>query len=141
EPLGLRIVDGEIYVLQKQELTRLVDEDGDGVTDRYETVANDWPVTANFHEFAFGLEYRDGRFYAALATAILPGGASAPDQAPGRGSVIRISPQGTVDFIARGLRTPNGIGLGPGGALYVTDNQGDWLPSSKLVRVEEGAFY
>src|SRR5690606_23167050 len=98
-------------------------------------------VTTNFHEFAFGLEYLDGRFYAALGTAILPGGASAPDQPPNRGSVIRISGDGAVEYVARGLRTPNGIGQGPGGALYVTDNQGDWLPSSKLVRIEEGAFY
>ncbi len=141
EPLGLRIVDGEIYVLQKQELTHLVDEDGDGVTDRYETVANGWSVTANFHEFAFGLEYVDDHFFAALATAILPGGKSAPDQAPSRGSVIRIARDGTVEIVARGLRVPNGIGLGPGGVLFVTDNQGDWLPSSKLVRVRQGAFY
>ena len=29
EPLGLEVVDGEIYVLQKQELTHLIDHDGD----------------------------------------------------------------------------------------------------------------
>src|SRR5690606_35841885 len=40
EPLGLKVVDGEIYVMQKQELTRLVDTDGDEIIDRYETVAN-----------------------------------------------------------------------------------------------------
>jgi cytochrome c len=142
EPLGLTLVDGVIHVLQKHELTRLVDEDGDEVIDRYETVSDRWRCSANFHEFAFGLVHRDGFFYANLATAVLPGGASAPEQAPGRGSVVRISAQdGSVETLARGLREPNGIGIGPGGRIFVTDNQGDWLPASKLLHVRPGAFF
>ncbi len=142
EPLGLKVVDGEIYVLQKHELTRLVDNDGDEVIDEYQTVANGWGATANFHEFAFGLEYRDGFFYAALATAILPGGASANPQDPDRGRVIKIDREtGDYTFIASGLRTPNGIGVGVDGELFIADNQGDWLPSSKVVHVSDGAFF
>jgi cytochrome c len=142
EPLGLSIVDGEIYVLQKHELTHLVDENGDEIVDRYETVSDQWRCSANFHEFSFGLVHQDGYFYANLGTAVLPGGASAPEQAAGRGSVVRISAQdGSVEVMARGLRAPNGIGLGPGGRIYVTDNQGDWLPASKLLPVEPGAFF
>jgi cytochrome c len=142
EPLGLAVVGGEIYVLQKHELTRLVDEDADGVADRYETVSDRWRCSANFHEFAFGLVHRDGAFYANLATAVQPGGASAPAQAPGRGSVVRIAERdGAVEVVSSGLRAPNGIGLGPGGRVFVTDNQGDWLPASKLLLVREGAFF
>ena len=142
EPLGLKIVDGEIYVLQKQELTRLVDNNGDDIIDVYETVANDWGATGNFHEFAFGLVYKDGYFYAALATAILPGGASADPQDPDRGTVVKINKEtGDVEFFAKGLRTPNGIGLGINDEIFITDNQGDWLPSSKVVHIVEGAFY
>ncbi|HEX6893400.1 MAG TPA: c-type cytochrome, partial [Chryseolinea sp.] len=70
EPLGIEVVDGEIYVLQKQELTHLVDNDGDDVTDVYESVCNSWGVTADFHEFAFGLVYKDGYFYATLSMAM-----------------------------------------------------------------------
>ena len=58
EPLGLKVVDDEIYILQKQELTRLVDMDGDMIIDGYQTVCNGWKVSANFHEFAFGLAYK-----------------------------------------------------------------------------------
>jgi cytochrome c len=142
EPLGIKVVDGDIYVLQKQELTKLIDEDGDEIIDRYETVSDDWRVSANFHEFAFGLEYQDGYFYGALATAILPGGASAQPQIPDRGKVLKISKEtGVVELIAHGLRTPNGIGKGKDGALFIADNQGDWLPASKIVHVKEGAFY
>jgi cytochrome c len=142
EPLGLALVGDEIYVLQKHELTRLVDADGDEVIDRYETVSDRWRCSANFHEFAFGLVHRDGFFYANLATAVEPGGASSHTQAPGRGSVVRISAQdGAVETLASGLREPNGIGLGPGGRIFVTDNQGDWLPASKLLLVRPGAFF
>ena len=142
EPLGLAVVDDAIYVLQKQELTRLHDLDGDEIIDAYETLSDGWTASANFHEFAFGLVYRDGWFYATLATAIEPGGASARTQLPDRGKVIRISKEdGSVEFVAHGLRTPNGIGFGAGGGIFVSDNQGDWLPSSKIVRLEPGAFY
>lgn len=141
EPLGLKVVDGKIYVLQKQELTLLIDHDGDEIVDEYYAVANGWGVTANFHEFAFGLIYHNNRFYATLATAINPGGSSTKPQNPDRGKVIEIAKDGTYRFIADGLRTPNGIGFGYNGDIYVTDNQGDWLPSSKVLLVKEGAFY
>lgn len=142
EPLGLKVHEGNIYVLQKQELTQLIDHDGDRITDEYKTVCNGWKVSANFHEFAFGLAEKDGYLYATLATAIMPGGASANPQIPDRGKVIKINPQtGEFEFIAHGLRTPNGIGHGVNDELFVADNQGDWLPSSKIVHIQPGKWY
>lgn len=142
EPLGLKVVDNEIYILQKQELTKLIDHDGDELIDEYRTLSAKWKVSANFHEFAFGLVYQDGYFYGTLATAILPGGASANPQIPDRGKVVKINKEtGDLAFIAYGLRTPNGIGEGVDNQLFVADNQGDWLPASKIVHVKEGAFY
>jgi len=142
EPLGLKIVDDEIYIMQKQELTKLVDNDKDGQIDEYQTVCNAWDVTANFHEFGFGLAYQDGHFYATLATGILPGGASALNQPKHRGSAVKISKEtGTIEFVANGLRTPNGIGIGIDNEIFVADNQGDWLPSSKIVHVSKDAWF
>ena len=142
EPLGVKVVDGAIYVLQKQELTKLVDNNGDGVIDEYQCFSKGWRATANFHEFAFGLVYKDGYFYATLAIAILPGGASARPQGPDRGKVVRISAKdGSMEFLARGLRTPDGVGIGPDGEIFIADNQGDWLPSSKILHMKPGAFY
>lgn len=142
EPLGLRVVDGTIYVLQKQELTKLIDHDGDEIIDEYYALCNDWRVSGNFHEFAFGLAYQDDWFYATLAIAIVPGGASVRPQIPDRGKVIRIHKEtGELAFVASGLRTPNGIGIGKDDDIFVADNQGDWLPSSKILHVQEGAFY
>jgi cytochrome c len=142
EPLGIKVINDTIYVLQKHELTRLLDTDHDGIIDQYESVCNGWKVSANFHEFAFGLAYKDGYFYAALATAINPGGASTQPQIPDRGKVIKISKKdGHHEFIASGLRTPNGINFNAAGELFVADNQGDWLPSSKLVHITKGSWY
>ncbi len=142
EPLGLKVVGGRIFVMQKQELTELIDQDGDGTADEHRCVCNAWPVTANFHEFGFGLAEQDGWLYANLAIAIAPGGRSTHPQIEGRGSVVRIDPAtGRCETVANGLRAPNGIGLGVGGDIFVTDNQGDWLPSSKLLALQPGAFY
>ena len=142
EPLGLKVVDNEIYVLQKQELTKLIDHNGDDIIDEYQTVSKNWKVSANFHEFAFGLVYKDGYFYATLATAINPGGASTQPQIQDRGKVVKISKaDGSVEFIASGLRTPNGIGLGPNNEIFVADNQGDWLPSCKILHIQKGNWY
>ncbi len=142
EPLGLKVVGKDIYVLQKQELTKLIDHDGDEMIDEYYTFCNDWRVSANFHEFAFGLAEKDGYLWGTLATAIEPGGASTQPQIPDRGKVMKISlADGHREFVAQGLRTPNGIGIGVDGELFVADNQGDWLPASKIVHVKEGAWY
>ncbi len=142
EPLGLKVVDDQIFVLQKQELTQLIDLDGDQIIDEYKTICNGWKVSSNFHEFAFGLVYKDQHFYASLATAIEPGGASTFPQIPDRGKVIKINKTtGDHEFIAHGLRTPNGINLGLNDELFVSDNQGDWLPVSKIVHIQEGNFY
>ncbi len=147
EPLGINVMigdDGEarIFVLQKQELTELIDHDGDDVIDEYRAAVTGWPVSDNFHEFAFGLTQRDGKLYGTLALAINPGGATTEPQVDGRGTVIEMDPDaGTYRTYAAGLRTPNGIGYGEAGEIYILDNQGDWLPSSKVLRLEEGAFY
>lgn len=142
EPMGIKYVDGSLYVSQKHELTRLVDKDRDGVTDEYRTVAT-WPYGRNFHEFAFGLLYRDGHFYVNLSVSIDYGGATTvPQPAPNRGVTYKVSRKtGRISPVAGGLRTPDGIGWGPDGSIFATDNQGGWLPSSKLVQIGQGRFF
>lgn len=141
EPLGVKVVDGNIYILQKQELTQLVDLDGDEVIDEYRTICNAWGTTGNFHEFAFGLVYKEGFFYAALATAIQPGGKSTIPQQKDRGKFVKIGLDGSFEIVASGLRTPNGVGIGVDGEIFVADNQGDWLPACKILHMKKDAFY
>lgn len=141
EPLGLTVVDGSVYVAQKQELTRLVDADADGFAETHECVANSWEVTDNFHQFSFGPVYQDGAFYMALAVSVNAGGATTNPQVKDRGTIVRIDPKtGDYKVVSAGHRTPNGLALGPDGDLFVSDNQGDWLPGNKIIHVREGIF-
>jgi 3-keto-disaccharide hydrolase/PA14 domain-containing protein/carbohydrate binding protein with CBM35 domain len=142
EPMGLKVVDGMIYVSQKHELTELRDTNGDDVIDKQRTVAT-WPLGGNFHEFAFGLLYRDGNFYMNLSVAIDYGGATTnPQLVPNRGTSLVVNRRtGKVTYVAGGLRTPHGIGWGPHDELFVTDNQGGWLPASKLVQIKQNRFF
>lgn len=150
EPMGLAVVDvdddgaTEVYVTEKHQLSRLVDTDDDGDYEPAvkEAVAS-WPYGGNFHEFAFGLLYRDGKFLLNLSVAIDYGGNTTdPQPAPNRGTHVTVDAQtGEVDYVAGGLRTPNGLTFGPEGDVFVTDNQGGWLPASKLVHIKPGRFF
>lgn len=71
EPLGIYVEEeGTILVVQRAELTRLHDEDGDGSADFHEVICNDWGVSGNYHEFTFGL-VKDSKknIYISLGTA------------------------------------------------------------------------
>lgn len=55
EPLGIaEDNNGDLVVMQLAELTRLVDENANGSADFYQTVTDDFGLSGNYHEFAFG---------------------------------------------------------------------------------------
>ena len=139
EPLGLEVVDGELFVLQKHELTQLIDHDGDDIIDEFKAICNGYGVTSDFHEFALGLEYKDGFFYANLSLPLRLMANEKPH--PDRGSTLKIAKDGSFERINSGLRTPNGIGMGVDDELFLTDNQGQWLPANKLIHVRKGDFH
>ena len=64
QPLGLRIVNDQVYVLGRDQITRLHDLNKDGEADHYENFNNDTTITDHYHEFCLGLETdRAGNFY------------------------------------------------------------------------------
>ncbi len=142
EGLGLTIVDDEIFVLQRTELSRLVDEDGDDVCDRIDTVSDDWGVSGNYHEFAFGLpRAANGNFFMALNVSFGSKWWIGKSPVPYRGWVLQVAPDGTTRPFASGFRSPCGLGTNAAGELFVTDNQGDWLPAGPIHHVQEGRWY
>ena len=143
EGLGLRVENGEIYVIQRAELSRLRDVDGDGVCDQIDTISDDWGVSGNYHEFAYGLPVdQDGNFYITLNVGFFsPKWWHGKSTVPYRGWALKIAPDGAVSPVASGLRSPCGISLSPDGELFVTDNQGDWMPASPVFHIREGGFY
>ncbi|MED5330589.1 MAG: family 16 glycoside hydrolase [Planctomycetota bacterium] len=143
EGLGLEVVDDVIYVVQRTELSRLVDADRDGRCDRIETVTDDWGVSGNYHEFAFGLP-RDlmGNFYIGLNVSFFsPQWWHGKSPVPYRGWILKVAPDGTTTPIAKGVRSPCGLGVNAEGDIFYTDNQGDWMPVCPIYHVKEGAFF
>src|SRR5690606_15284594 len=149
-PMGIAVIGDSIFVSERDGLTELIPDPETAEYIRNPEHGEDgkfatWPDGGNFHEFAFGLVYDEENFYLSLSVAIDPGGSSTdPQPAPNRGTTIAVDREtGEIEFLAGGLRTPNGIGWGgpEGDDLFVMDNQGDWLPSSKLVHIKPGRFF
>ncbi|MFC3121384.1 hypothetical protein [Agaribacter flavus] len=71
EPLGLHeLADGSLILAQMAELTRLVDEDKNGQADFYQTISDDFGLSGNYHEFAFGPAVDSkGNYYISLNVA------------------------------------------------------------------------
>lgn len=143
QPLGLKIVKDQIYVLGRDQLTRLHDLNGDGETDFYENFNNDVQVTSSFHEFAFDLcTDSAGYFYFSKAGPVKNGGHGFDQIAAHHGSVLRVSPGGeSLEVYATGFRAPNGICVGPDGQVTTGDNEGTWVPMCRLNWVKPGGFY
>jgi glucose/arabinose dehydrogenase len=143
EGLGLNQIDGDVLVLQRSEVSRLRDLDGDRVAERIDTVTNDWGITDNYHEFAFGMPRdADGNLYFSLNLAFLnPEWFHGKSNAKHRGWLVRLTPDGTVERFAMGFRSPAGVGIDAEGRVLVTDNQGDWMASSPIYAVKEGGFH
>ncbi|GAA4465851.1 hypothetical protein GCM10023189_47090 [Nibrella saemangeumensis] len=158
DPLGILVISNrELLIMQRPELTRLKDTDGDGVADVYETVTDQFGLSGNYHEFAFGpVRDKQGNLYIGLNAA--SSGAGIRDElrgryeplgrqgkmyscVPYRGWIMRLTPDGKLLPFACGFRSPNGMFIDAKDRLFVTDNQGDWLGTSKLYHVEQGKFY
>jgi glucose/arabinose dehydrogenase len=142
EPLGLEITEGGIVLTCRNAIMRLHDLDHDGEADFYEAFNTDIHLTRQFHEFALDLK-RDqaGNFYFAKGATPGRGGPDFDLWSLHNGCFLRLSPDGKqLDVIARGLRAPNGIGIGPNGEMTTGDNQGSWVPVCPLNRIRDGAF-
>ena len=143
EGLGLAVVLDEIYVLQRSELSKLIDHDGDHIIDEIRTITQEWGMSGNYHEFAFGLPVDgEGNMYVSLNLGFWdPHWWHGKSKAPYRGWLLKISPDGQVTPVAGGLRSPAGMGLLEDDTVLVTDNQGDWMPVCPIYAIREGDFY
>lgn len=141
EPMGLATLDQRIFVTEKNQATELIDADSDGMFETYRCVSHAWPCTLDYHEYLFGAVVQDGHLYFSASVAMNTRGTD-NRQAALRGSVIKVQiDTGVTHVVAGGLRTPDGMGIGPHNSLLVTDNQGEWLPANKLIHVQQDAFY
>ena len=141
--LGLKVVNGEIYVTCRDGLWKLRDTNGDGECDTYEAFNFDLMVTKSFHEFTFDLQTDPaGNFYVIKAGPVRKGGRGFDEICDHHGSLLRISPDGKKsEVFATGFRAPNGIAVSPTGQVTTGDNEGTWTPVCRLNWVKQGGFY
>lgn len=134
QPLGLKVVDDKVYVLGRDQITRLHDLNADGEADFYECFNNGCKIGRHVHEFATGLETDPGgNFYYAKGHGANNSHA---------GTLIKVTRDGSeISVHATGFRWPNGSGAGPNGELTVADQQGTWVPASRLDLIRPGGFY
>lgn len=148
EPLGaaVRVETGKdgtqravVYCVQRGELTRLIDTDGDDIADVYETFFDGWGVSGNYHEFAFGPKFdRHGNAWVTLNVGFC--GSLGKSIAPWRGWALKIAPDGTMSPVCDGLRSPNGLGMFSDGEMFYWDNQGDYVGTNRMTHLAKGSW-
>ena len=138
QPLGIKVINEEIFVTCRDQLVRLHDFNGDMETDFYESFNNDHQVTDHFHEFAMGLQAdKEGNLYYAKSARH-----AREALVPQHGTLIKVSKDGLkTEIIATGFRAANGVCLNPDGTFIVTDQEGHWNPMNRINWVKKGGFY
>jgi hypothetical protein len=119
--LGIAVDRDGIFVLGRDQITRLHDLNRDGEADFYECFSNAYRTSPAGHDFICGLQ-RDaaGNFYTAS----------------GNQGLVRITADGQrAEVIATGFRNPDGLGILPDGTLTVPCSEGDWTPASMICAV------
>lgn len=136
ECLGAAWKDGALYVQQRPELTRLVDEDGDGRADVYDTVSDHWGLSGDYHEYAFSSRPdKTGKIWSVFCLT-----GSFTSNVLWRGWAVTTTPDGKTSPACCGIRSPGGIGFNAKGDVFYTDNQGPWNGSSSLKWLKPGSF-
>ena len=137
EALGLNYINGDLYLTQRAELTRLRDLDGDGEADEYHTVFS-WPLSGNYHEYAYGpMLDKDGNMVVTLNLGWIGYGESLSKW---HGWMLKFTPDGKMKPFATGMRSPAGFALNDQKDIFYSENQGDWVGSGSITHVEEGDF-
>ncbi len=134
ETLGVKVVNGNILVNGRDQITELIDLNGDGATDHFKVFNRDVIVSENFHEFAFDLQTdKAGNLYSSKAAPVRGGGRGFDRILPHHGTVMKYSPDGSkMEVVATGLRAPGGLGVGPNGEITTGENEGTNQPCCKI---------
>jgi Concanavalin A-like lectin/glucanases superfamily len=133
QPLGLKVVDGKIVVLERGQLTRLHAGKNDEAY-FYENLCSDWHTGSGEHSYDTCLETDSkGNFYFFK---------TGDPELPHGGCLMRVSKDGKkVEVFATGFRHPIGLGVGPGDVVTGADQEGNWMPMTRVDVYKKGGFY
>lgn len=134
-PMGVAIVDEQIFVTERSQLTRLHDLNGNGEADFYENFNNDGIVYPMAHTLGLEVDSK-GYFY------FFKNGNRVPSEVPQHGGLMRISPDGmTRELFSNGSRGSNTLGIGPDDMILSADQQGSWVPVERIDVMKQDGFY
>ena len=137
EVLGLAYKDGSLYCTQRGELTKMTDTDGDGRADVFEPIYR-FNLSGNYHEYAYGPVFdSNGDMYVTLNVAWVGYGEGLGKW---HGWLLKIKPDGKMEPIATGLRSPAGFWVNAKDEVFYAENQGDWVGSGRVTHLEKGDF-
>lgn len=137
QPMGLVIKDGNIFVLERGQITRLWDNNGDGEADLYKNFYNGWETPGSGHAYDTGLRIApDGSFF--FFKGQVSGGIDCRES----GCLLHVNQDGSGhEIYATGFRHPIGLGVGPEGQVTGADQQGNWIPATRIDWYEKAGFY
>jgi len=136
EILGLAWKEGWLYVTHRPDVSRVRDTDNDGKADEFEVINDDWGISGDYHEYAFGSKFdKEGNIWVTLCLT-----GSFSSKVPYRGWCVRVTPDGKMIPTCSGIRSPGGMGFNAKGDVFYTDNQGPWNGTCSLKWLKPGSF-
>ena len=148
ESLGLVVNSAsDIVIGEKAGLTRLIDTDGDNWAEKRGMVTEKFRFNGDYHEYLHGPIKKDGKY---LFTLNLGNEVKGMYKADGkymgtvgglRGWMLSSDEQGDTKLYANGFRSPAGLALSPENEIVYTENQGEFVGTSKVFKVKRDGFY
>jgi cytochrome c2 len=145
EPLSIGHVGETIQVFSRSGLVRLHDRNGDGETDFYENHSSLMTQTVSTRGYPLDMEVDEtGRTWASIGGIALPqpGVREKGPGSPHGGAVFAIAADGkSIETIAQYAREPFFARDPQNGNLAMSDQQGNYVPSSGIFPLVKGGSY
>ena len=146
EPLGVKVVGQDFYVMEKPQITKFTGSGSNWTKSPLWKLDSMWFNDNNWHHFAWGLVYKDSAFWLTTGMEYDP----KPNDPVQRGGLLKVALNGSgYTQYSRGMRNTSGPALGPEDEMFMTDNQGHWkpidylyhVPTPKTAPAKKGRFY
>jgi len=153
QPSGVTVVDDKVYVAERDGFYRIDDIANPATLSANRTKIIGWPQPdaglkwnngEQWHQWVMTPQYYQGKFYGPYGGSTQPGGrALTPPTSSYSGAFLSWNADGSggLTKVAGGLRQPDGMTMGPNGQMFVTDNQGGWLPACTFQLIKPGKTY
>jgi cytochrome c2 len=148
ESIGMVVnSENDIVIGEKPGLTRLIDQDGDNWSEKRINLTDQFRFNGDYHEYVHGPIKWNGKYLFILnlgnevAGMYKAGGAWMGTVGGLRGWMLSSDEKGNTEIFASGFRSPAGLTLSPNNEVVYTENQGEYVGTSKIFKVQKDKFY